>query len=138
MQHVTWANEITRVDGKLKEHVSFKSFVRRFGFSNREEAMSQYGRLLGSSRLSKTRRDRLRAVYEDFVKARLDSFWVALDKEQLNREFDASCEAVVKRTAILFHQASLAISAQGISAVQANKTRADDGRIIFFILGKFA
>ena len=132
MQHIARANEIREVDGKMKEHVSFHSFVRRFGFSSKEEAMSQYGRLLSSSRLNKRRQERLRASNDDFVKTRLDSFWWSWDREQASHEFDASCEIVVKRTAILAQQESVAVSARGFSAVRADNTailnaRADDG-----------
>ncbi|KAF9348416.1 hypothetical protein BGX26_000171 [Mortierella sp. AD094] len=120
MQHVAWANEIREVDGKLKEHVSFHSFVRRFGFTSKEEAMSQYERLLRSSRLNKKRRERLKAAYDEFVKTRLDSFWWSWDWEQASHEFDASCDIVVKRTAILAQRESLAVTARGFSAVQTD------------------
>ncbi|KAG0361451.1 hypothetical protein BGZ54_009097 [Gamsiella multidivaricata] len=121
-EYIAWASEDIRVDGKLMEHVSFQSFVRKFGFTSKEAAMSQYEQLLNSSRLSKTRRERLRATYDDFVKTHLDSFWLEWDRELANYEFDASCETVVKRTATLAQQASLAMSARGFSAVQTNST----------------
>lgn len=84
--------------------------------------MSHYVQLLNSSRLSATRRERLTATYNDFVKAHLDSFWLEWDREEACHEFDVSCETVTKRTAALAQKASLAISARGFSAVQANNS----------------
>lgn len=74
MEYIAWASENIQVDVLLTEHVSFRSFVRKFDFRSKKLAMSQYERLLNSSRLSKTRRERLRAAYDYFVKAHLDSF----------------------------------------------------------------
>ncbi|KAF9175265.1 hypothetical protein BGX20_007102 [Mortierella sp. AD010] len=122
MSHEAWASEIREVDGELKEHVSFQSFVRKFGINNKDEAVSQYRRLLRSPRLKKTRLERLRAAFTGFMKGRLDSFWLSWDREQASQEFNFSCETAVKRTAILAHQASIAVSAQGFSAVQASST----------------
>ncbi|KAK5822137.1 hypothetical protein F5H01DRAFT_364918 [Linnemannia elongata] len=56
--------------------------------------------------------------------AHLDSFWLEWDREEASHEFDVSCETVTKRTAALAQQASLAISARGFSAVQANNSTA--------------
>jgi len=40
MEYIAWASENIRIDGKLVEHVSFQSFVRKFGFTDKEAAMS--------------------------------------------------------------------------------------------------
>lgn len=138
MSHEAWANEIREVDGKMKEHVSFQTFVRKFRINSKDEAVSQYRRLLSSPRLKKTRLERLSVAFTDFMKGRLDSFWLSWENEQANHEFNFSCETTVKKTAILAHHASLAVSEQGFSAVQASSTvtsnaQADEGRFIFIL-----
>ncbi|KAG0008125.1 hypothetical protein BGZ80_003826 [Entomortierella chlamydospora] len=119
MDYVTWAAQDIVLDGRVTEHVSFKSFVMEFGFDDKEVAVVQYKLLLDSTRLNKSRRARLRDTFDDFEKAHLNQFWLEWDNEQASKEFDVSCDAVAKRTATLAQKASLAFSARGLSAAAA-------------------
>ncbi|KAF8924588.1 hypothetical protein BGZ58_001633 [Dissophora ornata] len=119
MDYITWAAQDVVVDGKVTEHVSFKSFVMDFGFGDKEVAVVQYKLLLDSTRLNKSRRERLRDSFDDFEKAHLNQFWLEWDEKQASKEFDVSCDAVAKRTATLAQKASLAFSARGLSAAAA-------------------
>ncbi|KAF9580570.1 hypothetical protein BGW38_002722 [Lunasporangiospora selenospora] len=115
MEYASWVNDIKEVNGQPREHVSFSSFVRKFAFTDKELAMSQYERLLNLPRMKAGRRRRLKAYYDIFSKSRMTSFWQAWDREQANKEFDVSCETVAKRTAIMAQRASLTTSANGFA-----------------------
>ncbi|KAG0335280.1 hypothetical protein BG004_000060 [Podila humilis] len=74
MEYITWAAQDIVIDGKVTEHVSFKSFVIEFGVGDKEVAMMQYRLLLDSTKLNKSRRERLRDAFADFEKARMNQF----------------------------------------------------------------
>ena len=137
MEYISWANDIKKTNGRWREHVSFSSFVKRFHFTNKKLAISQYEILIKMPKLPTGRRQRLRAAYDIFVKSRMDAFWSSWDKEQADQEFNVSCETVIKRTAVMAQRASLAASANGFSAVQADittisTTGTDEGKRFFY------
>ncbi|KAF9142731.1 hypothetical protein BGX30_002339, partial [Mortierella sp. GBA39] len=109
MEYASWVNDTKEVNGQRTEHVSFSSFVKKFGLTDKELAMTQYERLLNLPRMKTGRRRRLRAFYDAFLKARMASFCPSWDREQADKEFNVSCETVVKRTAIMAQRASLAV-----------------------------
>ncbi|GJJ76485.1 hypothetical protein EMPS_08844 [Entomortierella parvispora] len=117
MDYTSWANDEMKANSK---YISFKSFVRKFGFISKEVAMSHYSQMLESSRLAKALRESLRSEYDVFVEAHLDSFWLEWDRELASDELTASCDTVAKRTAAFAQRASLALSARGFSKLEAD------------------
>ncbi|KAF9899018.1 hypothetical protein EC991_009783 [Linnemannia zychae] len=121
MEYVSWASDIKEVNGPRKEHVSFPSFVKRFGLTNKAQAISRYEWLLNFPRLKTGRRQRLRAAYDAWL-PRMAEFWSSWDEEQADRELNVSCRTVTMRTAIMAQRASLAVSAKGFSAIHTDVT----------------
>ncbi|KAF9907731.1 hypothetical protein EC991_010678 [Linnemannia zychae] len=58
-----------------KEHVTFVAFVKKFRFSDKQSATDAYLSLIGSSRIRKQRKKRLKAAFATFQKNHEEDFW---------------------------------------------------------------
>ncbi|KAF9181076.1 hypothetical protein BGZ49_004910 [Haplosporangium sp. Z 27] len=113
--HITWANTTKVENGKMIEHVSFASFVKKFNLRDKEIAKTLYADLLNSQNISTKRRQRLKQAYDEFRISRLQSFWTSwkqtLILNETQKKLEVNAAIVRKKTAIMAQQASLHDSA---------------------------
>ncbi|KAF9122110.1 hypothetical protein BGX30_002203 [Mortierella sp. GBA39] len=117
---VPWAAAVKVVDGQQQEHVSFPSFVKQFKIHDKDDAVTLHKELLESPRIKKSRQDRLKANYTEFVQWRLHTFWSSWEKE-VEMEI-AQKELKHASTAVMAQQASLQESSEIFGILQAESS----------------
>ncbi|KAF9897236.1 hypothetical protein BX616_005944, partial [Lobosporangium transversale] len=118
--HITWANTTKVENGKMIEHVSFGSFVKKFNLRDKEIAKTLYADLLNSPNINEKRRQRLKRAYDEFRDSRLQSFWTSWEQtlflNETQKKLEVNAAIVRKETAIMAQQASLHDSASVFAA----------------------
>ncbi|KAK3805525.1 MAG: hypothetical protein J3Q66DRAFT_407535 [Benniella sp.] len=131
---IVWAQESHKNEsGKIVEHVSFGSFVKKFKLKNKDHAIKRYQDLLNSKLLLAKRQKRLQQAFEQFQTSRLPAFWASWVQagvlQDTQKNLDVNAKIISKKTAILAQNASLHESETSFAApepTQASTTSATE------------
>ncbi|KAF8926489.1 hypothetical protein BGZ47_002688 [Haplosporangium gracile] len=124
--HLDWALD----KRPSKEHVSFKNFVIKFGFTDKESAHDAYQSLINSQLIRKRRQAKLHKAYKIFQERSEVSFWATQALKNADRMLLLSSATVAKNAGVVIQEAGFREVNSGIKRYPTELSRVESLEII--------
>lgn len=113
-----------------KEHVSFKNFVLKFGFADKERAHKEYLLLLNSQHIRQERLTKLDNAYKIFKERSEDSFWAAWALKTADHRLLVTSATVAKETGALIQEAGCREAKAGLERYPSEMSKMSSLEVI--------